>query len=217
MALLEVRTVSDRVFEALRERILRGDIAPDAPVRQDTLASELGVSKIPVREALMRLESAGLVASYPHRGFVVRPLSRQEAEDVFDLRLKLEPEAAAEGASTADEAAQATARAALAALDKALRTRAIDVGRRNREFHLALVRPAGRKVAVEMIERLLTLAERYVSVHLGPSGRSDRARREHEALLEAWLARRSDQVRRIVEGHIKATLKDLRAQLGKRK
>ena len=215
MALLEVRTVSDRVFEALREKILRGAIAPDAPVRQDTLAAELGVSKIPVREALMRLEAQGLVASYPHRGFVVRPLTREEAEDVFDLRLRLEPDAAAGGAEKADDGAHEAAREAFAALDKALRTKSSDTGRHNREFHLSLVRPSGRIVAVETIERLLTLAERYVSVHLRPTGRPDRARREHEALLDAWLARRGKAVAAMTQDHINATLRDLRAQLAR--
>jgi DNA-binding GntR family transcriptional regulator len=213
MALVEVRTVSDRVFEALREKILRGDIAADAPVRQDTLATELGVSKIPVREALTRLEAQGLVTSFPHRGYIVRPLTRAEAEDVFDLRLKLEPDAAALGSERATEAEREEARAAFAALDKALRTRANDTGRRNREFHLSLVRPCRRTVAVETIERLLTLAERYVSVHLKPTGRPDRARREHEALLDAWLAQRGKALRKMTGDHIAATLTDLRAQL----
>lgn len=215
MALLEVRTVSDRVFEALREKILRGDIAADSPVRQDTLAAELGVSKIPVREALTRLEAQGLVSSFPHRGFVVRPLAREEADDVFDLRLKLEPDAAALGSERAAERDREAAREAFAALDKALRTRSSDTGRRNREFHLSLVRPCGRSVAVETIERLLTLAERYVSVHLKPTGRPDRARREHEALLDAWLARRTKAVRKMTKDHVTATLKDLNAQLRK--
>jgi DNA-binding GntR family transcriptional regulator len=213
MALVEVRTVSDRVFQALRDKILRGDIAPDAPVRQDALALELGVSKIPVREALTRLEAQGLVTSFPHRGYVVRPLTCDEAVDVFDLRFKLEPGAAALGAERANGTEHEEAREAFAALDKALRTRAGDTGRRNREFHLALVRPSGRSVAVETIERLLTLAERYVSIHLKPTGRPDRARREHGELLEAWLARRTKAVRKMTEDHITATLKDLSAQL----
>ena len=213
MALLDVRTLSNQVFEKVRDRILSGALAADAPIRQDALALELGVSKIPVREALSKLESHGLVASHPYRGFVVRTLSREEAEDVFDLRLKLEPDAAALGAQRANREAQAAAEAALAAFDRALRTRSDDVGRCNREFHLALVRPAGRDLTVQTIERVLTLAERYVSVHLGPRGRSDRARREHRSLLEAWLKRRETVVRSTTEQHINATLRDLRAQL----
>lgn len=90
---------------------------------------------------------------------------------------------------------------------------AADVGRRNREFHLALVRPSGRGVTVETVDRLLALSERYVRVHLGEHRRLDRASHEHETLLQAWLDRRTEVVRREARTHIRATLIDLRAQL----
>lgn len=213
MAHLDLRTLSNQVFDKIRDRIVSGELGPDLPIRQDAVAAEFGISKIPVREALGRLVSDGLVAALPYRGFVVRTLTRDEAEDVFDLRLKLEPDAAARAASRASPSAQAAADTAFAALDTALRGHAPDVGRRNREFHLALVRPSGRDVTVQTIERMLTLAERYVSVHLGPRGRSTRARREHKDLLDAWRAGRGAAVRKMTAQHITATLDDLRKQL----
>ena len=207
------RLLPDQVFAEARERILSGRLPADAPIRQDALALELGVSKIPLREALARLESEGLVVSHPNRGFIVRPLSRADAEDVFDLRLRIEPNACVLGALEADQAAHAVAREAFDALDLALRNGVADVGRCNREFHLALVRPSGRSVTVETVDRLLALSERYVRVHLGEHRRLDRASHEHEALLQAWLERRTETVRREARAHIRATLIDLRAQL----
>lgn len=207
------RLLPDQVFTEARERILSGRLPADAPIRQDALALELGVSKIPLREALARLESDGLVVSHPNRGFIVRPLSRADAEDVFDLRLRIEPNACVLGALEADAAAQEAARTAFAALDAALRNGLADVGRRNREFHLALVRPSGRSVTIETVDRLLALSERYVRVHLGEHRRLDRASHEHETLLRAWLERRTETVRREARAHIRATLIDLRAQL----
>jgi DNA-binding GntR family transcriptional regulator len=207
------RSPPDQVFAEARERILSGRLPADAPIRQDALALELGVSKIPLREALARLESDGLVVSHPNRGFIVRPLSRADAEDVFDLRLRIEPNACVLGALGADQAAHDAARAAFSALDAALRNGLADVGRRNREFHLALVRPSGRGVTIETVDRLLALSERYVRVHLGEHRRLDRASREHETLLQAWLERRTETVRREARVHIRATLVDLRAQL----
>lgn len=207
------RNLSEAIYDEVLERILSGRLAADAPIRQDALAEELGASKIPLREALARLESDGLVASQANRGFVVRALSRAEVEDVFDLRLKLEPHAAALGARNASASAQDAARGALQALNEAMVAPSADVGRRNRAFHLALIRPCGREVTTDTLERLLALSERYVRVHLGPSGRSHRARDEHESLMQAWLARREDEVRRDVEEHIRTTLDDLRAQL----
>jgi DNA-binding GntR family transcriptional regulator len=207
------RLLPDQLLAEARERILSGRLAADAPIRQDALALELGVSKIPLREALARLESEGLVVSHPNRGYIVRPLSRTDAEDVFDLRLRIEPNACVLGAVGADQAAQDAARAAFAALEAALHNGLADVGRRNREFHLALVRPSGRDITIETVDRLLALSERYVRVHLGEHRRLDRASHEHEILLQAWLERRTETVRREARAHIRATLSDLRAQL----
>lgn len=207
------RPLPDQVFIEARERILSGRLPADAPIRQDALALELGVSKIPLREALARLESEGLVVSHPNRGFIVRPLSRADAEDVFDLRLRIEPNACVLGALEADASAHEAALTAFAALDSALKNGLADVGRRNREFHLALVRPSGRAVTIETVDRLLALSERYVRVHLGEHRRLDRASHEHEALLQAWLECRTETVRREARAHIRATLVDLRAQL----
>ncbi len=213
MTIRAPRLLPDQVFTEARERILSGRLPADAPIRQDALALELGVSKIPLREALARLESEGLVVSHPNRGFIVRPLSRADAEDVFDLRLRIEPNACALGSVGADAAAHEAARAAFAALDAALRNGLADVGRRNREFHLALVRPSGRGVTIETVDRLLALSERYVRVHLGEHRRLDRASHEHETLLQAWLERRTETVRREARVHIRATLVDLRTEL----
>lgn len=79
----------------MRERILSAQLPPLQPIRQDALAAELGISKIPLREALTRLEQQGLLRSAPNRGFFVPALDAQEAEEIFELRLQLEPAAAA--------------------------------------------------------------------------------------------------------------------------
>ncbi len=63
-----VRTLSDRVFEAVREQILKGRLRNGEPIRQDALATALGISKIPLREALARLEQEGLLINHPNRG-----------------------------------------------------------------------------------------------------------------------------------------------------
>ena len=89
-------TLSDRLMEVVRDMILSGAIAPDVPIRQDALAADLNVSKIPLREALVRLEQDGLVVSHANRGFFARGMSAAEVEEIFELRLKLEPDAAAE-------------------------------------------------------------------------------------------------------------------------
>lgn len=198
--------------DLLRERILSGAEAPDQPLRQDAIAAELGVSKIPLREAMARLEREGLVRAEPNRGWFVRPLDAAEAREVFELRLSLEPELAAIAAAEADEADRAAARAAFSSLERAEDR---DRGAANRAFHLALVRPADRQVTFDIVERLHVLADRYVRKHLEPQGRDARADAEHRALLEAWLARDGEAVASQLRDHIARTLADLELQLAR--
>ncbi len=116
--------LADQIYALVRERIVNGDLSGEAAIRQDALAAELGVSKIPVREAFARLEQDGLIVSKANRGFFVSPLSAAEAYDVFDLRLKLEPPAVAEAVRRATAAGREEARRALAALNEATANRA---------------------------------------------------------------------------------------------
>ncbi len=210
---IDTRSLSDQAFDVIRERILSTQIPPLAPIRQEALAEELGISKIPLREALGRLEQHGLLSSNPNRGFFVPALTTVEAEEVFALRLKIEPEAAVAASLDANEAEREAAEAALASLEAAAHAGAPAAVSYNRAFHLALVRPGGRLVTTQLVERLHVLAERYVRKHLEPEGREARADSEHRAMLKAWLARDAARITTLVSQHIALTLEDLRLQL----
>lgn len=195
------------LLDRVRERILSG--TPDQPVRQDALALELGVSKIPLREAMARLEQEGLLRSHANRGYFVAPMSAAEAEEIYALRLRLEPEAAASASARATAEEQDEARAWLRDLDAGS-----GAGALNRRFHLALIRPARRPVTFGILERLHFLSERYVREHLEPLGRDARAYAEHRALLDAWLARDGEKVAALMRAHLGQTLADLGRQFG---
>ncbi len=201
---LVVRTLSEQIFTLVRERIIAGRIPPDTAIRQDALAAELGVSKIPLREALARLEQESLLVSHPNRGYFVRPLSAEEAEEVYALRLKLEPDSVGEASRLATPEDKAAAKRALDALDEAMISNKDLVGGLNRDFHMSLVRPLGRPLTIQMIERLNIISERYVRKHLEPAGREDRAHKEHLAMLNVVAAMMHD--------HIASTLEDLRRE-----
>lgn len=208
----EVRTLSDRLMEVVRDMILSGAIAPDVPIRQDALAADLNVSKIPLREALVRLEQDGLVVSHANRGFFARGMSAAEVEEIFELRLKLEPDAAAEACLVADEARQDEALQVLAQLNAAAAGGMPTVGPLNRAFHMALVQPGKRALTAEITTRLHVMADRYVRKHLEHKGRHLTAEAEHQDILQAWLARDADKVRRLVADHLQHTLSDLREE-----
>lgn len=210
-----VQSITSQLIVRLRNRILAGGYAPGAALRQDTLAAEFGTSKIPVREALVRLQSEGLVNIFPHRGFQVRPLATAELEEIFSLRLHVEPAAAAAGAKLATAADQRAALEALENLNAAMASRDWSVsGQLNQTFHLQLLVPSAQPVAAEILGRLHTLAQRYVQSHLQPEGRVKRAAREHAALLQAWRARKPARVRTLLHAHIKSTRDDLARAVG---
>ncbi|MET0533299.1 MAG: GntR family transcriptional regulator [Steroidobacter sp.] len=208
-----VRTLSERVFEVVREQILKGRLANGEPIRQDALANELGVSKIPLREALARLEQEGLLINHPNRGYYVLPMSREQVDEIFALRLSIEPQAAAYASQVASNEDRAVAMRAFTALDTAAANNLADVAVRNREFHIALVEAGHRTITTQLVEHLAILAERYVIAHLEPAGRDARAHVEHRALFDAWLERDKRKVEKLLKEHIQGTLKDLRAQI----
>ena len=210
---IAAKTLSEQAFEIIRERILSTELAPMTPIRQDALADDLGISKIPLREALTRLEQQGLLSSHPNRGFTVSALTPEEAEDVFVLRLKLEPEAAGAACLVADDARRDTAISALSGLEAMLRDDPVNAVRYNRNFHLALVQNPLRKQTAHLVERLHLVAERYVRKHLEPAGRNERADREHRDILDAWLARDAATVEAKLTMHLQTTLDELRKEV----
>lgn len=213
MNTIVVRNLSDQLVDLVRERILAGTVEPDRAIRQDALAAELGVSKIPLREALTRLEQEGLVRSQANRGYFVRELTGAEAEEVYALRMRIEPETVAAAAARATEAEQKHAVDTLAKLDQVTNAHGDGVGAFNRAFHLALIAPSGRTITAQLLERLHVLSERYVRKHLEPLGRDRRANDEHAELLKSWLARDTDRVADLMYAHIELALIDLRRQL----
>jgi DNA-binding GntR family transcriptional regulator len=209
-----VQSMTSQLIVRFRDRILSGTYAPGSALRQDSLAAEFGTSKIPVREALVQLQSEGLVDIFPNRGFQVRPLAGAELDEVFRLRLQIEPTAVALGAKLAGPGDHDAAIGALEQLNEATAAGEFaSSGRLNRAFHLLLIVPRLQPVAAEILSRLHTLAQRYVQAHLRPEGRARRATREHAALLKAWRAGKSKEARALMHSHIKSTREDLKGRL----
>src|SRR5579863_5746797 len=97
------RTLADRAFGALHEAILAGHLAPGERLPIEELGVALGMSAMPIREALRRLDAAGLVENIPHRGARVTQLSLEDLAEVYEARLALEPLAVARAAERFDD------------------------------------------------------------------------------------------------------------------
>jgi DNA-binding GntR family transcriptional regulator len=185
------QTIASQALEVLRTQILRGHFPDGEALRQDALARQLGVSRIPIREALRQLEAEGLVTFTPHRGAVVSKLSLSEIDEVFALRADTEtgllrraiPHLTQEHFTRLDEI--------LVRYERALQRGEVVVwGELNWQFHSTLYAPADRPITLGLMQRLHDHADRYVRVQLAVTHWESRAIQEHRAIAAA--ARKKD-------------------------
>jgi DNA-binding GntR family transcriptional regulator len=202
---LRIKSVVDQVHAELLERIVAGELRPGARLRQEALAEQLGVSRTPLREALARLVSEGLVEFVPNRGATVARRDFSDMEQAWRARLVIEPGAARLAAERQERLAIESMR------ETVLRQRSVadDVTASfalNREFHLALVAAAGNAHLSQFAE-LLWLSR--IGVPIFARQARDRAQvlawaDEHEAIAEAVAAGSAARAERLTRDHIAA-------------
>jgi len=201
---LERKTVAEAAAEELRSRILSGALQEGIQLRQEVLAAELGVSRIPLREALRLLEGEGLVTIVPHRGAVVSVLSPEEIGELFDLRVLIEPDLIRRAIPnmTAEDLREAAD--TLAGYKSAFERRNVESwGSLNTRFHIALYRPARRPRSLALAQTLLDQTDRYTRMQLLLTSGESRAQQEHEDLLAACRAGEVEEAGKLMERHIR--------------
>ena len=194
-------SATDHVLEEIRGAILAGRLAAGETLRQEDLADRLGVSRMPVREAIRRLHSEGLVEILPSRRVRVAPLSRGEIEDIYDMRAALEPLAVRLAVPRLTKSQLRDAAHALEAADD--EEDADTFGVRNAAFHLALMNPCERPRLLNEIASLLDLSDRYQRAALRDPSHNARVREEHAAQLEAARSGDADRAARLTEHHVR--------------
>ena len=194
---------SESLLARLRHEILRGGVEPGVPLRQDEIAARHGVSKIPVREALLQLVAEGLVVLQPNRGFAVSQLQPQEAEEILEIRAVLECQAVRIAMPNITDAD--IARAARI-LDQSEKTSALDRwSDLNWEFHAVLYRPAKRTRLLGLIRQVSNPTDRYIRVLISNANYRGRAEREHRAILSACEVRNPEAAAALLDQHIRQT------------
>jgi DNA-binding GntR family transcriptional regulator len=196
--------LSDDVFETLKSLIMEHRLAPEARLNIDALARELRVSPTPVREALARLESEGLVRKRPLAGYTVSPLlTRAEFADLFAMRMLLEPAAArwaAERAGDRERAAVVTEAAmAYAATDAGGHTA---FTAQDARFHALVATVAGHPLLADAIARL----HAHLHIHrlYFPYAETASTGREHERIAAAVREADPDAAETAMRDHLTA-------------
>jgi DNA-binding GntR family transcriptional regulator len=210
LAPLEPESLVDQAYDRLRSLILGGGLLPGEQLRQETLAGELGISRTPLREALNRLASEGLIEFRLHRSAVVAEFPQSDIEADYEARRILEPAAARLAARRRDPQAIAALEAALRAAEYA--DDDLDANfAANRAFHRALVAGSGNPNLVRFSDELWAgrVAPYFFARQARQAGRRRRDRREHARIARLVAAGDADGAASAVDEHLEAALRSL--------
>lgn len=204
-AIHRAASLAEEVYEAIFARLMALKIPPGARITVDNLVRELAVSQTPIREALGRLEGEGLVVKTHLVGYSAAPqITRGRFEELYELRLLLEPEMAGRAAATMTDAALAELTAAAGVMSRSggadERARYSQFARQDALFHDQILEVAGNELVRE------TLAHQHTHFHIFRlmfhARVTEEALDEHEAILAAFAARDADAARQAMRTHI---------------
>ena len=190
IAPLQIQSVVDHVYPPCGSGSLSGDLPRGTKLRQASLADELGVSRTPLREALRRLSTEGLVEFSPNRGATVSELDFGDMRHAWSARVALEPGAARLAAERRDPDSIAAMRDAITAAAQAPSTTAWPASRRTASFHLALAAASGNPHLTRFAE-MLWVPRIGVPIYQAQAAEPRGARAwadEHEGIVDAIAA-----------------------------
>lgn len=208
-------TAQAAVLGELRARILTGVLPPGSALRQDELSSQLGVSRVPLREALRMLEAEGHVVYAAHRGYRVAELRIEDLEEIYHLRELIEDDLARRSVATLSVDDVAAIRQAFDLLDRIEGTPSPDpvaLAAANRAFHWAVLRPTPR--AERILVTLWDASEAYRARWFAHPGNVASGGVEHARAMAAVEAGDAETLVRVLADHRGSTIASVRGALG---
>jgi len=195
-------TKAEAAYAALRDAIRSGDLAPGQRLVLRELAADLGMSLTPVRDALRVLTSQGLVEQQNHSVAIVSPFTAERADDIYRLRLLLEPEAIMLAAQRATPDDIRSVEHILGALSSAVEHgRYSEVPSLNADFHHTIYAASRSPYLIDFIEKLWNgLPFQAISL----AARADESHREHQVIFEAFAAHDGEACAQLLRSHISA-------------
>jgi DNA-binding GntR family transcriptional regulator len=208
MAKQSGKTLSESAYDSLRDDIVGGRLEPEAKLRIEELRQQYGTGASPLREALNRLAGEGLVTAEGQRGFKVAPISMKDLKDITRLRIMLECEAIRESMQHGNDDWEANIVAAFHRLSKVESSDRVfpEWERRNQEFHEALIGACDSAWLLKFRGTLYEQHKRYRLISILEQDESRDVPAEHEAIMEAVLARDEKRAFAATELHIMRTV-----------
>lgn len=204
------QSLPDVIANDIRDRILSGELAEGETIRQEALAEDYSVSRMPVREALKRLDAEGLVQLTANRGAAVTRHSLQEIGEIFDLRIMMEADLFRRAIPLMTEGDFTRCAELLEQMEASYD--ADDVakwGALNTAYHMALYSAADRRLTNELLTRISRQSDRYVRMHLSVMEQREPAKAEHRELLALARAGKAEEGCALLARHIGRTRSQL--------
>lgn len=200
------QNLASLLIDDLRKRILSGELSGNTLLRQEQLAQDYGVSRMPVREALRQLDAEGLVVMQVNRGAIVSELSLDEINEIFDLRLMLELDLLKRAIPNMTPASFTKSLQILSDLDKAYSSRDIaQWGSLNGKFHLSLYEPSNRTITLSLITRISQQVDRYLRLQISMTAAMSDGSIEHKAMLDLCKQHKTADAMDLLSVHIQRT------------
>jgi DNA-binding GntR family transcriptional regulator len=213
------QSLTSAVADRLRDQIIRGEIAEGAQLRQDIIAGQYHVSRIPVREALRQLHAEGLITIVPNRGAIVPELSPSDIEELFAIRALLEPEVLRLSIPRLTPADLGQAEAVLNKYMSELRREEHmeNWGRMNWQFHSILYSRAERPHFMSIVRNVNHNGERYTRLQLYLTHGMKRANEEHHQILKLCRKNEVAAACKLLRQHIQHAAQSLKQVLEERR
>jgi DNA-binding GntR family transcriptional regulator len=207
-------TVAEYVADILRRGIIQGELRSGAELRQEEVAAQLNVSRMPVREALRLLQAEGWVVIEPRRGAVVASVEPGDIRETFQLRADVEQAALRRSIPLLTPERLQDAAGILERMDGA---RSLDSYMAlHKNFHLTLTAGAGRRYGALILE-LIDLSDRYLRLELATLANHQESQAEHRAILKACREGEVEEAIRLIGPHVAEAGDDLARTLESRK
>ena len=209
-------TTTQQAYNTILAAIVEGTIPPGSPLRLQDLSDSLGMSMMPIREALRQLESIGVIENIPHRGARVCEVSPEDLADTYLTRLVQEGALVRLAAPLFDDAAAHDCEATLDEQREALDRGDLAAARLAHErFHFRIYEAAGARWLLRSLAPAWRNSERYRAASTADPATVRRRRHEHERILHACVEHRADAAQRALEDHLLSTVGDIDAKLAK--
>lgn len=203
------KTTSELIADNVRHAITTGEFQTGEILRQDDLAKQYSVSKIPIREALYQLKSEGLVSFQNNRGSIVSGLSVSEVEEIYTMRIALEEIALKRAIEKLETKDLIQAESILKLIDAS--TEAIEWAALNWQFHACLYGAASMPKLIATVEMLHNNVSRYLILYLADLDYQKLSQEEHWTLLDACKKRDKKHATRILKTHLQHASKQTQA------